>query len=176
MALTREQKEQRVAEASEALTKAMSYVLVTYDALTVPDVEELRGKMHEAGVSMRVLPKRLLRLVLQQVKLDFDPTQHEGQMAVAWSDDLVAPAKVLAEFVKGHEHMQMVAGAMEGVFLSQAEVQALALLPSRKELLAKVVGSLAAPLTKVVRVLSGVQAKMVFVLVAIRDQKEKSNQ
>ena len=173
MALTREQKEQTVADATAALTSAMSYVFVAYDALTVPDVEELRGKMAEAGVSLRVLPKRLLRLVLQQVKLDFDPTAHEGQMAVAWSDDLVAPAKVLAAFVKTHENVRMVAGAMEGTFLSMEEVKAVALLPSREELLARLVGSLAAPMTGLARVLSGVQRSAVYVLVAIREQKEK---
>ena len=145
MALTREQKEQAVAETTEALSGAMSYVVVSYDALTVTDSEELRGKMAEAGVSLRVLPKRLLKIVLEKVELDFDPTQQEGQLAVAWSDDPVAPAKVLDEFVKEHENVSMVAGAMEGSLLSQDEVGALAKLPSREELLAKLVGSLASP-------------------------------
>jgi len=172
MALTREQKEQTVTETAEALSAAMSYVFVSYDALTVPEVEELRGTMSAAGVSLRVLPKRLLKIILQKVELDFDPTQHDGQFAVAWSEDPVAPAKILDEFVQDHEHVQIQAGAMEGSLLSLEDVQALAKLPSREELLAKLVGSLAAPMSGMVGVLSGVPRSAVYVLTAIRDQKE----
>ncbi len=174
MALTREQKEQTVTETTEALSGAVSYVFVSYDALTVADVEDLRVKMGEADVSLRVLPKRLLKIVCQNVELPFDPTTTEGQLAVAWSSDAVAPAKILNEFIEDHDNLQLVAGAMEGSLLSLEEVKALAKLPSREELLAKLVGTLAGPMSGTVRVFSGVQRSAVYVLTAIKEQKESN--
>jgi len=175
MALTREQKEQTVADATEALSGALSYVFVAYDALSVADVEDLRQKMDAEDVSLRVLPKRLLRIVLQNLELPFDPTEAEGQLAVAWSNDPVAPARILDEFIQNHDNLRLVAGAMEGSLLSFEEVQALAKLPSREQLLGQLVGTLAAPMSGAVRVLSGVQRSAVYVLTAIKEQKESNS-
>ena len=172
MALTRQQKEARVAEATEALSSAVSYVFMSYDGLTVTDMNDLRAKLHAEGVGMRVIPKRLARIVTKNVELDFDPTTVEGQLAVVWGNDAVAPAKVLHGFVKEHENAQMVAGAMDGSLLSTDEVKALAQLPSREELLAKLVGTLAGPISGFQSVLSGVPRSAVYVLTAIKESKE----
>ena len=145
MSLTREQKEEKVKEASEAIKGAVSTVVMTYDALNVLDMEELRGALHEQGVSMKVMPKRLLKLVMDKAKFDFDPTSQEGQMALVWSDDAVAPAKVLAEFAKDHENVELRAGIMEGELLSVEEVQQLAKLPNREQLIGQLVSVLAGP-------------------------------
>lgn len=171
MPLTRQQKEAVVAEASEALSAAVAYVFVAFDALTVSDSEELREQMAAAGVQLRVLPKRLLSIALKQLNIAFDPREHDGQLAVAWSADPVAPAKILATFIKTRENVRMVSGVMDGALLSAAEVQALALLPSRHELLGILAGTLAAPMSGLVRVLSGVPRSMVYVLTAVKDQK-----
>jgi len=173
MALTRQQKEQRIKTTTEDLSGAVSYVFLSYDAFNVEDVEELRGQMHEQGVSMRVMPKRLLKIVLQNVELDFDPTQVDGQLAVVWGSDAVAPAKVLYEFAKERDNLKLVAGAMDGSPLSAEEVTALAQLPGREELLAKLVGTLAGPISGFQSVLSGVQRNAVYVLTAVKEQKEK---
>lgn len=170
MALTRQQKEARVAEAKEALT-ATAVVFVTYDALNLVDMNELRDSLFEAGVKMRVIPKRLLKLAATNAKLDIDPTTYEGQVAIVWGDDVVTPAKTLSEFAKKHEQLQLVSGVMEGAVIDQDQVKQLANLPSREELLAKLVGTLAGTTTGLVGVLSGVPRSAVYVIKAIADSK-----
>jgi large subunit ribosomal protein L10 len=173
MALTREQKKARVQEARETLGSAVAVVFVTYDALALADMNELRDQLFEAGVSMRVIPKRLLKLAVIEAKLDFDPTAQEGQMALVWGDDVVSPAKVLAEFAKKHEQLQLVGGVMERSVISDFEVKRLATIPSREELLRQLVGMLAGPLSGFQAVLSGVPRSAVFVLAAIKESKQE---
>ena len=171
MPLTRQQKVERVAATQKELAAATSAVFMAFTALSVDDTEELRDRLHEQGGSLKVLPKRLLRLVLQELKLDFDPTTHEGQFAIVWGNDAVAPAKVVSTFIKGRENVRLVGGSLEGNVLSQAEVNALAALPSREELLGQLVGTISNPARGLVMVLSGVQRQTVQVLQAIADQK-----
>jgi len=172
MALTRQQKEKSVSEVQEAVVSATAVVFAAYDGLTVAEVSELRGNLAETGGGMRVIPKRLLKIALSNIKLDFDPTEHEGQLAVIWGDDTVAPAKTLNTFAKGHEgKIRFLAGTLEGNLLSIEEVTKLAHLPTRQELLSQLLSVLAGPTRGLVTVLSGAQRSMVQVLAAIRDQR-----
>lgn len=172
MALTRQQKEARVAQTTQDLSSAASYVFLSYDGLSVSDMEELRDKLHAGGAKVRVLPKRLLRIILQNVKLDFDPTTIAGQVAVAWGDDVTAPAKILHDFAKTRaEIMQLVAGAMAGTFLDQQQVIALAKLPSKNQLRGQLLSVIVGPVRGLVMTLSGVQRNLVYALKAIADKK-----
>lgn len=171
MALTRQQKEQRVTKTAEDIADATAMVFMAFDGLDVDDAEELRDKLHAEGVKMRVLPKRLLRLVLTQLKVEFDPTAHEGQLAVLWGSDAVAPARILHTFAKTHESVKLLAGTLEGEVLELAQVQALATLPSREQMLGLLVATLAAPISGLQTVLNGVQRQTVYVLTAIAKQK-----
>ena len=173
MALTRQQKEQRVAEAQEAIAGATSVVFMAYDALGVTDLEELRDALHREGARVRVMPKRLLKRVLESAKLEFDPTAQSGQLAIVWGNDAVAPAKVLYTFAKKREHVQLIAGSLEGKLLQQSEILALAQLPTRLELLAQLVGTMVNPLRGLQTVLNGVQRQTVYVLAALVEQKQK---
>lgn len=174
MSLTRQQKEQRVAEVGAELTKAMSVVFMSYDGMTVDEAEELRDALFAEKSTMRVVPKRLLRLALQQAKIDFDPTQVEGQVAIISGQDAVAPAKVLYTFAKAHQAIKMLAGSLEGKVLSFEEVQSLAQLPSRQELLAKFVYVLAGPVRGLQTVLTGAQRDLVYALKAIAEEKQEA--
>lgn len=174
MSLTRQQKEGVVQEMERSVADAVATVFVSFNGLTLAEVNELRDKLFEQGCSMRVVPKRLLRISMQNAKLDFDPTQFEGQIAVVTGNDAVAPAKILSQFVKGKETIELRAGVLEGGVISLDQVQALATLPGREEMLAKLVGTLAAPMSGLVRVFSGVQRQTVYVLQAIADQKENN--
>ncbi len=174
MPLTRQQKESRVADIQKALSEATSAVFMAFTALTVDDTEELRDRLHEQGSSLKVLPKRLLRLVLKELKLDFDPTTHDGQFAIVWGNDAVAPAKTVSTFLKGRANVTLVGGSLEGNILSQAQVNALAALPTREQLLGKLLGTISNPARGFVMVLSGVQRQAVQVLQAIADKKEKA--
>lgn len=173
MPLTRQQKEEVVQQVQQAASEATSIVFVGYNGLTLSQIEELRGKLYEAGCSMRVVPKRLLRLALQNAQLSFNPSEHEGQMALVWGTDAVAPAKTLHEFAKGKETIRLLAGALEGSVISLEQVQALAQLPSREQMIARLVGTIAGPLRGMVGVLSGVPRATVYVLQAIHDKKSQ---
>ena len=172
MARTRQQKEQSISNIQENVSAAASVVFLAYDSLTVAEVSELRDNLAEAGGGMRVISKRLLKIALSNIKLDFDPTEHEGQLAVVWGDDTVAPAKTLNTFAEEHkEKIRFLAGTLEGSLLSLEEVTKLAHLPTRQELLGQLANVLAGPARGLVTVLSGVQRSTVNVLKAIADQK-----
>jgi len=168
MSLTRKQKEEVIALTEADLKAAVSIVLISYDKLTVAEGTEMRNLLSEAGGHMRVMPKRLLKIAFSNIKIGLDPTDLEGQVAVAWADDPVAPAKVLNDFAKKHEEkIQLLAGSME-------EVKALATLPTREQLLGQLLSVFNGPVQGTVRVLSGVQTSAVRVLQAIADQKESN--
>ena len=171
MALTRQQKEQTVTDMHQIVGDAVSTVFVSFNGLTLKDINELRNQMYEAGVSMRVVPKRLLRLAMQNAKIDFDPAAHEGQVAVVWGNDAVAPAKVIHTFAQDNENIELLSGVLEGNIVNLAQVQTLAKLPSHEELLGQLVGVLSGPMRDMASVLSGVQRNTVYVLKAIADQK-----
>ncbi len=172
MPLTRQQKEERVATTQKDLEGATSSVVVAYNGLNVSDVGDLRTALHQQGAKLRVLPKRLLRLVMQNMKHDFDPTAVEGQIAVAWGNDPVAPAKVLHDFAKKHQDiLWLVAGVMEGTLLTKEQVTALAQLPSRDQLLGQLLNVMTGPARGLVLTLSGVQRNFVYALNAIAEKK-----
>ena len=175
MSLTRQQKEEAVKEVEQGVSSATSVVFVAFNGLTVSHVTELRDRLFESGSRMRVIPKRLLKIALKNAGLgEYDPGASEGQVAVIWGPDTVAPAKTLYEFAKDKtEVLRLVAGVLEGRTLSIGEVTALAQLPSREQLLGQLVGVLSGPARGLVTVLSGVQRNTVYVLQAIKEQKEK---
>jgi len=176
MSLTRKQKEHSVNKVQESISAASSVVFLAYNGLTVEEVNELRGNLHAIGGSMRVVPKRLLKIALHNIKLDFDPTAHAGQLAVVWGDDAVAPAKTLNAFVqKRQEKIRFLAGTLEGNMLSLEEVTSLSKLPSRDELIANLVSVIAGPTRGLVTVLSGIPRRAVRVLRAIAEQKGSAN-
>lgn len=172
MPLTRQQKEERVTTTTKDLEGAASYVFMAYDGLNVTDMGELRELLHEQGARLRVLPKRLLRIVMQNVKQEFDPTAVDGQIAVAWGPDAIAPAKILHDFAKTRkEIMWLIAGVMGQEFLSQEQVVALAKLPGRDQLRGQLLSVMVGPLRGLVMTLSGTQRNLVYALKAIAEKK-----
>lgn len=171
MPLTRQQKEATVAEATQNLREAASYFFISFDGLSVLDMEELRARLFAQGSILRVLPKRLLRLILHNVQLDFDPTRVEGQVAVAWGRN-AAPAKTLHEFAETRaQNIQLIAGSLAGAFLNQEQVTRLALLPGQDQLRGQLLNVILSPIKGLVMTLSGVQRNFVVVLKAIADKK-----
>lgn len=174
MALTRQQKETTIADVEKNVAEATSVVFVSYDGLKLADVNELRDKLFESGCRMQVIPKRLLAIAMKNQKRSFTPSEHEGQMAVIWGDDAVAPSKVLYEFAKEREEISLLAGVLEDEDISLEQVTSLAQLPSREQLIGQLLSVLAGPSRGFVTVLSGVPRNMVYVLQAIKDQKDES--
>ena len=149
-----EAKKAQVAELIEALKGATTGVLVDYRGLTVEEDTKLRNDLRAAGVKYFVVKNTLLRLAANQTGLeDLDSILH-GPTALAISEDAVAPAKVLADFAKDNETLEIKSGFMDGKVLSLDEIKTLAKTPSKEVLSAKLMGSLNSPISGLARLLS----------------------
>lgn len=149
-----EAKKAQVAELIEVLNGATTGVLVDYRGLSVEEDTKLRNNLRAAGVKYFVVKNTLLRLAANQTGLeDLDSILH-GPTALAVSEDAVAPAKVLADFAKENETLEIKSGFMDGKVLSLDEIKTLAKTPSKETLIAKIMGSLNSPISGLARLLS----------------------
>ena len=149
-----EQKKEIVAGLVETLKSAQAGVLVDYRGLTVEEDTNLRRKLREAGVEYKVVKNTLTRFAAKEVGLDGLDEQLNGPTSLAISkDDPVAPAKVIADFAKENECLKIKAGFLDGNVISLDEVKTLANTPSRDTLIAKIMRSLKAPISNLVRTL-----------------------
>lgn len=169
-----------VAQLKEQLESAKGVVLTSYKGLTVAQDTELRRELREAGVSYHVVKNTMLRIAAKEAGIEGIEEHLEGTTAFAFStEDAVAPAKVICGFIKKNkledaEVLTVKVGMVEGKVIGVDEVKALAALPSREELIAKLLGSMNAPISNTVNVLQGVIRNAVYVLDAIRSQKESA--
>ena len=159
MAITRDKKNTLVAEMSDVLQDAKMTVFAQYQGLSVADVQELRAAARAAGVTIKVIKNRLVRVALasNDAYKDTDTSALTGQLLYAISTtDEVAPAQVLDKFAKTHPALVFVgAFSGEGATLSAADVKALAGLPSKNQLIGEVVAQLLSPVHDVTNALSG---------------------
>lgn len=169
-----------VAQLKEQLESAKGVVLTSYKGLTVAQDTELRRELREAGVSYHVVKNTMLRIAAKEAGIEGIEEHLEGTTAFAFStEDAVAPAKVICGFIKKNkledaEVLTVKVGMVEGKVIGVDEVKVLAALPSREELIAKLLGSMNAPISNTVNVLQGVIRNAVYVLDAIRSQKESA--
>ncbi len=150
--MNRTEKEELVAEMREVFANSSTVVVSHYSGLTVAQMEELRGKMREAGAGFKVTKNRLTRLALADSKFAGLSDLMTGPTAIAYSEDPVAAAKATMEFAKKNEKLIVLGGSMDENLLDQAGVKALASMPSLDELRGKLVGLLQAPAQKLAAV------------------------
>ena len=174
MSLNIEGKKEVVAEVSERLKNAQAVVLAEYRGLPVEDITVLRARARKNGVYLRVLKNTLARRAVQGTPFEKLSDQMVGPLAYGISEDPVAAAKVLHTYAKENDKLVIKGGAMPGHVMSAKEVGQLATMPSREELLAKLLGTMQAPIAKFVQTLNEVPGKFVSTLAAVRDQKEKA--
>ena len=174
MSLNLEGKKEVVAEVSERLKKAQTVVLAEYRGISVEDITVLRSQARASGVYLRVLKNTLARRAVQGTPFEKLSDQMVGPLAYGISDDPVAAAKVLHAYAKGNDKLVIKGGAMPNYVMTAKEVGNLATMPSREELLAKLMGTMQAPVAKFVRTLNEVPSKFVRTVAAVRDQKEKA--
>ena len=172
MSLNLEEKKAVVAEISEQIAQAQTVVVAEYRGLGVADMTQLRVKARSSGVYFRILKNTLARRAVQNTPFSGLADQMVGPLAYGISRDPVAAAKVLHEFAKGNEKFLIKAGAMPNFVMSAKDVSNLAAMPSREELLAKLLGTMQAPIAQFVRTLNEVPTKFVRGLAAVRDQKQ----
>ncbi len=149
-----EEKKQIVAAMTEQFKTAVSGVFVDYCGLTVEEDTQLRNKLREAGVEYKVIKNTLTRFAAKEVGFDeLDPILNgPTSLAISMTDE-VTPAKVIADFAKTHEQLEIKAGFLDGKVLALDEVKKLAATPNRETLLAKLLGSLNAPISNLARTL-----------------------
>lgn len=172
MALNREEKAAVIEEVSAQVAQAGSIVLAEYRGLTVEKITQLRKQARESGVYLRVLKNTLVRRAVKDTPYEKLADQMVGPLMYGISADPVAPAKLIASFAKANEQLVLKGGAMPNVVMDVAGVQALATMPSRDELLAKLLGTMQAPVATFVRTLNEVPTKFVRALAAVRDKQE----
>ncbi len=173
MGLSLEQKQAMVAEVAAKLAGAQAVIVAEYRGLDVERVTQLRAKARKSGLYLRVLKNTLARRAVKGTPFEQLSDQMVGPLMYGIAADPVAGAKVIAEFAKENELFVIKGGAMPNTKMSDKDVKALAMLPSRDELLAKLMGTMQAPVAKLVRTLNEVPGKFVRTLAAYRDAKEK---
>ena len=162
-----EKKVQIVKQLKERLSKAQGVVLTDYQGLSVPEVEVLRRSLQEAGASYQVVKNTLLNLATKDTNYQLPITNDllAGPTAVVLSnDDEIKSLKALYDFAREHTALQVKGGFFEGAFLAAEKLKEIAELPSREELLAKLLGMMQSPISRLVTVAKGNQRNLVGVL------------
>ena len=155
-----ELKQPIVAEISELLNGAASAVVVDYRGLTVAQDTELRKQLREAGVTYKVYKNTMVNFAVKGTDFEGLSAHLEGPTAIAVSkDDATAPARILYNFSKEAEALELKAGVVEGTYYDTEGIKVIATIPSRDELLAKFLGSIQSPITNFARVIKQIAEK-----------------
>ncbi|EAV46414.1 50S ribosomal protein L10 [Methylophilaceae bacterium] len=171
MSLNLDEKKAVVAEVSKQIENAQSIILAEYRGVDVGNMTSLRVKARNSGVYLKVLKNKLVKRAIEDTPFSSLSEDMVGPLVFGISDDPVAAAKVLNDFAKENDLFVIKSGAMPNERLDADAIKALASLPSREELLAKLLGTMQAPIATFVRTLNEVPTKFVRGLAAVRDQK-----
>ncbi len=170
--MNREQKAQAVESLKERFQKTSVTLLAEYQGLTVSELTKLRQELRKNDAELKVLKNTLAGLAIKGTELEPLTKLFVGPTAVVTSEkDPVTPAKVLVKFAKEFEKAKIKGGFLSGKVMDAAQIETLSKLPSREEMLAKLLGSMNAPAQNLVNVMSAIPRKLATVLAAIRDKK-----
>lgn len=154
--LTRIQKEELIKELADKLKRQKSLVFTDFSGLGVSDIQDLRRKLKEVDAEYKITKKTLIKLALEKAKKEIDVAQFRGQIALVFGyKDPITLFKVISEFSKAKENLKISGGLMENKFLTKEEIEELAELPSKEELLARIVGGIRAPISGFINVVQG---------------------
>lgn len=170
--MKREDKRQIVEELHAGFAEASAGVVTHYRGLTVGQMSDLRRRLKDAGVSIQVVKNTLARRAAEGTAFAEATSLFTGPVAIAYGSDPVAMAKAISDFAKEHDKLEIQGGVLDGKAVTPADIKALASLPSREVLLAKMLGSMQSPISGFVRTLNEIPSSFVRVLAAVRDQKE----
>jgi len=164
--ITKDQKKKIIEDIKDKLLKQKTILFFDYSGLKVTKFQDLRGQFREDGIECQVAKKSLIDLAFQKAKIDIVKVRElPGQVAIAFGyDDEIQPARILHKFSKENEELEIVGGVVEGVYLDKEGIIGLAMLPSKQELLGKLVGSISSPLSDLMNALEGNLRKLLFVL------------
>ncbi|OIO54716.1 MAG: 50S ribosomal protein L10 [Alphaproteobacteria bacterium CG_4_10_14_0_2_um_filter_63_37] len=171
--MNREGKAQLVAELNSALQETSVLLVVQYRGMTVAQADKLRNAIREAGGSYRVAKNTLIRRATADTSFSDVDQFLGGPVGIAWGPEPVALAKAVSETAKGVEPLKVIGGVLDGKAIDENGVKALSSLPSREELLAKLLGTMMNPVSGFVRVLNGVPTGFVRVLNGIAEKRQE---
>jgi len=172
MPKTRSQKEEILAKTQDRLTRSSAVVFVNISGVKVSQIEAIRDGLFAQGLQLQIAKNNLFKIALENAKLDIPAEILDQPLGMIFSyEDQVAAAKTTAPFAKEFEALEIVGGIVDGSFVTAKQVEALALLPSREQLLGQLVGTIAAPLSGLVNVMAGNLRGLVQVLSQIQNQK-----
>ena len=173
MALNFAQKQAVVAEVAEIASKAYSAVAAEYRGLTVEEMTELRAEARKAGVYLRVVKNTLARRAMEGTDFACMQDGLTGPLILAFSQqDPGAAARVIKDFAKGHEKLEVRLVSIGGKMLAPEEITTLATMPTYDEAISQLMSVMQAPVAKLARTLNEVPGKLVRTLAAVRDAKE----
>jgi len=172
LSLNLQEKQAVVAEVAKQLAGAQAVVMAENRGMHVGAMTQLRAKARASGVYFRVVKNTLVRRAVSDTPFATLADKMVGPLAYGIGPDPVAVAKVLNDFARGNEKFIIAGGAMPGQLLSAKDISALASLPSRDELIAKLLGTMQAPVAKLVRTMNEVPSKFVRTLAAVRDARQ----
>lgn len=168
-----EKKKAQVVEIVEKMTEAKSFIVTDYRGLNVAQVTRLRAELREAGIEYKVLKNTLMTIAADEAGIEGIEDFFKGPTAVAFGyDDAVAPAQIISKFAKEFEALEIKAGVLEGKIIDTNEIKALADLPSREVLLAKLANVMQAPIAGMANVLQGPIRKLGYALVEIEKKAQ----
>ncbi len=171
MAITKQQKDDILQELIDKFSKSKSVVFTDYRGLDVASVSDLRNKLREGGAEAKVAKKTLMRLAAKDQKIDEIPDEIlDGPVAATFSyEDELGGLKILFNFSKENEKLKLLGGIIDGKIVGKDEIIQLAKLPSRDELLAKLIGSMNAPVSGFVGIMSNLMSGFVRVVSAYKE-------
>lgn len=171
MAISKTKKDEIIVELEEKFTGATVSIFADFRGMNVAEVTKLRRRLREAGCEFKVAKNTLTALVAKRLNLEGVEPYLKGPVAIAFGKDPVAPAKILSDFIRENKRMEIKAGILEGKIIDAAGIKALADLPSREVLLAKLLGGMQSPLYGFAGVLQGTIRSFVYTLEAVRKQR-----
>lgn len=171
--MKRSEKEHIVAEVAETVSRASALYFTDFTGLTVEQATELRRELRKAGVQYRVVKNTLIRKALEQVS-GYDKVYDRlvGPTGIAFAfDDVVAPARVIEKFSKKHEKLSLKVAVLEKQVYDGSKLKELAQLPSKKDMMASILGSVQAPLAGVPTVINAIMRDLVSVIDQLAQKK-----
>lgn len=160
MPLTKEQKQKQISDIKDKFSRAKAAVVVDYMGITVSEADAMRKELREADVDYTVFKNTLVKEALKDTDFSemFDYLKGSSAFAISYEDP-TSPARIIGNTIKQIEKMSLKCGFIEGSFFDSEGIKQMAALPSKEELIAKLIGSMNAPLTNLVRVLGQVSEK-----------------
>lgn len=169
MALTKAQKQKIVEDLKEKIARQKTMIFVDFTGLKVKDLSNLRKKLRAVDSELKVAKKTLLGLVFKKAGLEIEAKKIKGEIALVLGyNDGLSPAKIIYQFSQENPNLKILGGFFEKKFREAEEIITLAQLPAREELLAKLVGTISAPVSNLVNVLQGNIKGLIYVLTKVK--------